>query len=182
MDSKIKKMVLCAMFSALIAVGAFIKIPLSPIPVTMQMFFVILSGLVCGSKYGAMSAVVYMMMGLCGVPVFTEGGGIAYIFKPTFGYILGFILGAFITGKIAEKSVKPSVMRFISASVSGVIAVYAIGISYCFLISEFYIGASLNAKTLLLSCFAFIMPSDIVFCILASFLSVRLVSVLKKCQ
>ena len=62
-----------------------------------------------GSRLGALSQLVYVVLGLIGIPVFTAGGGISYIFKPTFGYLLGYIIGAYVIGKIAE-SVKSQVM------------------------------------------------------------------------
>ncbi|HOO47090.1 MAG TPA: biotin transporter BioY, partial [Deltaproteobacteria bacterium] len=75
--------------SALTAAGAFIKIPIAPVPITLQNFFVILSGIILGPKAGALSQIVYIIIGLIGLPVFSGGGGPSYIFKPTFGYILG---------------------------------------------------------------------------------------------
>lgn len=179
MNTKIKNMVLCAMFSSLIAVGAFIRIPVPPVPVTMQMFFVTLSGLILGAKNGAVSALVYMLLGLFGLPVFAEGGGFAYIFNPTFGYIAGFIAGAYITGKITEKQCNPSMKRLVIAAVAGMLTVYSIGMIYCFFILYFYLGNPISLKTLFLSCFLIFVPADTVFCILASVISKRLIPALK---
>ncbi len=89
---KTTDMVLCAMFAALIAVGAFIRIPIPYVPFTLQLFFTTLAGLLLGPKLGAASSLVYMITGLIGIPIFTEGGGPGYIFKPSFGYIIGFVL------------------------------------------------------------------------------------------
>ena len=83
MRNKTYKMILVSIFAALTAVGAFIKIPLPPVPFTLQVFFVILSGLLLGSRMGLASQIVYIALGLVGVPVFTEGGGLQYIFHPT---------------------------------------------------------------------------------------------------
>ena len=74
-------MVLCAMFAALIAVGAFIRIPIPYVPFTLQLFFTTLAGLLLGPKLGAASSLVYMITGLIGIPIFTEGGGPGYIFR-----------------------------------------------------------------------------------------------------
>ena len=82
MRNKTYKMILVSIFAALTAVGAFIKIPLPPVPFTLQVFFVILSGLLLGSRMGLASQIVYIALGLVGVPVFTEGGGLQYIFHP----------------------------------------------------------------------------------------------------
>ena len=100
--SKIKDLTLMALFAALTAVGAFITIPVPPVPFSLQIFFAILAGALLGSRRGAISVAVYVLLGLCGLPVFTKGAGLSYIFQPTFGYLAGFILGAWLCGRIVE--------------------------------------------------------------------------------
>ena len=102
--SRTKEMVLFGLFTALIAIGAFIKIPVPVCPFTLQLLFTTLAGLILGSRNGACSVGLYVLLGLAGVPVFTEGGGPSYIFQPTFGYLIGFIAGAWLTGWISEES------------------------------------------------------------------------------
>ena len=102
-NTKIQLIALCSVFTALIAAGAFIRIPIPIIPFTLQTFFVVLAGMLLGAKSGAMSALAYMLLGLVGIPVFTQGGGIGYIFKPSFGYIIGFVFGAMVAGYIANR-------------------------------------------------------------------------------
>ena len=65
----------CSLFTALIAVGAFIKIPIPVVPFTLQFLFTTLAGLLLGSKMGAVSVIAYMVLGLVGLPIFSEGGG-----------------------------------------------------------------------------------------------------------
>ena len=101
--TKTKSMIYCGLFTALIAAGAFIKIPVPVVPFTLQYLFTMLAGLFLGSRRGMISVVAYMLLGLAGLPIFSEGGGIWYIFKPSFGYIIGFCLGAYVTGLIAER-------------------------------------------------------------------------------
>ena len=72
--STVYSLILCALFAALIAVGAFIKIPVPFVPFTLQLLFTTLAGIVLGPKYGALSVGVYILIGLCGVPIFTQGG------------------------------------------------------------------------------------------------------------
>ena len=91
-----RDMVLFALFTALIAIGAFIRIPVPFCPFTLQLLFTTLAGLLLGSRRGAASVAVYVLLGLVGLPVFTSGGGPSYIFQPTFGYLIGFIGGAWL--------------------------------------------------------------------------------------
>ena len=72
---KTKDLVLCAMFVALIAVGAFIKVPVPVVPFTLQFLFTMLAGLLLGPVNGALAVVVYIVLGLVGLPIFTQGGG-----------------------------------------------------------------------------------------------------------
>ena len=97
----------CGLFTALIAVGAFIKIV---IPVgadtmnfTLQWLFVLLAGLLLGSKRAFRSVAVYLITGLIGFPIFARGGGPAYLLRPTFGFLLGFALAAWVIGFLCEK-------------------------------------------------------------------------------
>ena len=86
-------MVLCGMFAALVAIGAFIQIPVPYMDYfTLQFFFVLLAGLILGADKGAISVGCYVLLGLVGVPIFAAGGGIGYIFRPSFGYLVGFIV------------------------------------------------------------------------------------------
>ena len=99
--NKTTNLILCSLFTALIAVGAFIKVPVPVVPFTLQFLFTTLAGLLLGSKKGAISVVAYMILGLAGLPIFSEGGGFWYVIKPSFGYIIGFCIGTYVTGLIA---------------------------------------------------------------------------------
>ena len=94
---KTKGVIYCGLFTALIAVGAFIKIPIPVVPFTLQYLFTMLAGLLLGSRLGTVSVLSYMLLGLAGLPIFSEGGGLWYVFKPSFGYIIGFAVGTFVT-------------------------------------------------------------------------------------
>ncbi|KUK16848.1 biotin transporter BioY, partial [Thermococcus sibiricus] len=93
-----------ALFAALTAVGAQIAIPLGTVPITLQVLFVLLSGLILGAKLGFLSQIVYLFMGAIGLPVFANfSGGLAYIYGPTGGYLISFPLAAFLAGLVSEK-------------------------------------------------------------------------------
>jgi len=96
----------CA-FIILTALGAFVRIPLpfTPVPLTLQTFFVLLGAALLGANLGAFTQVGYLFLGACGLPVFTaSGSGLLYFSGPTTGYLLGFILASFFAGRFIEKS------------------------------------------------------------------------------
>lgn len=95
--SKTQSLTYCSLFTALIAAGAFIKIPVPVVPFTLQFLFTTLAGLLLGAKRGFISVAAYMVLGLAGLPIFSAGGGFWYIFQPSFGYIIGFCIGTFVT-------------------------------------------------------------------------------------
>ena len=168
------------MFAALIAVGAFIRIPVPVVPFTLQFLFTSTAGLLLGSKYGAASVMVYIVMGLSGVPVFANGGGISYMLQPSFGYMPGFALGAYVTGKIAGTSSSPGYMRLVAANFAGLLIVYAMGMTYYALISDLYLGTPIGLWPLFLYCFILAVPGDIALCVLGAMLAKILIPILKE--
>lgn len=99
---EIKEIILILSFSFFTAVSSKIKVEIGVVPITFQTFAVFLSGIILGSKRGALSQVTYLILGLLGFPFFSRGGGIHYLFSPTFGYIIGFIFASYISGFIKE--------------------------------------------------------------------------------
>lgn len=172
---------ICAVFAALIALGAFIRIPIPYINVTLQVFFVALAGMLLGGKYGALSVCVYILLGLIGIPIFTEGGGFFYVLKPTFGYLIGFAVGAYVMGKIANNVSNPSFKRLFIADTVGILIMYAIGVVYFYIVSNLWVGGGgISVGACLLYCFVLLFPKDFVVSIIAIFLAKRLIPVLRK--
>ncbi len=177
---KTTSLVLTALFTALIAVGAFIKIPIPNVPITFQLFFVLLGGVLLGGKLGFLSALIYMVLGLVGIPIFTGGGGFGYVFQPTFGYIIGFCFGALAAGLIAHKVPNPSYKRLLLANFCGLIIIYIFGIIYYWVVKKFYVGEGVGFYTLMLYCFLLPVPGDIILCFLNALVGKRLIPVIKK--
>ncbi|MBR5272602.1 MAG: biotin transporter BioY [Clostridia bacterium] len=173
MKHKSQKIVMCALFTVLIAVGAFLRIPL-PLPITFQLFFVVLAGLLLGSKLGATSAALYMIIGLIGIPVFTQGGGVSYVAQPTFGYIVGFIPAAFLVGFITERKKNPSLKTSLLACLVGLLATYCVGMIYYYLIWRFVLNVELGIWIVFLRCFVLVAPGDIALCFAAALLNGKL--------
>lgn len=176
---KLKDLMLISMFVALISVGAYVKVPVPVCPFTLQFLFTTLAGIVLGGRKGAVSVVVYVILGLVGVPVFAGGGGVSYVFQPTFGYLIGFAVGAFVTGAIAH-SHEPTLKRLVLAGFSGLAVVYAVGMLYYWLINNFYLGTPIGIAPLFLYCFVLAVPGDIALCVLSAVLGKRLVPIIRK--
>lgn len=173
MNNKTYRLVLCALFAALIAIGAFIKIPVPLIPFTLQIMFTTMAGLLLGPKLAPLSVAVYVVLGIAGLPVFTGGGGPSYVLQPSFGYLIGFIIGAAVTGVIAFKG-KPTFVRFLVASFVGLLIVYTIGCAYCYVISNLYLKNDLGVKTVVFQGAVMCLPGDIIKCVLASVIGSRI--------
>jgi len=179
MKISVKNMVLVSLFAALMAVGALVKIPLPYIPVTLQYMFCAFSGLLLGSKLGALSQFLYVIIGLAGVPVFTKGGGPAYIFQPSFGYLIGFIACAYIIGILTEKQGELKFIRAVIASLIGLAVIYIIGLPYLYVILNVYLKKGLSAAKIIEIGFLIFVWKDVITAIITSFLSVKVVKILK---
>ncbi|MCU0587489.1 MAG: biotin transporter BioY [Syntrophobacteraceae bacterium] len=119
-----------SLMAALIAVGALIHLPMGPVPVVLQNLFVLLAGLLLGSRHGLTSVLLYMLIGAMGFPVFAGGkGGIAHFLGPTGGYLLGFASAAFVTGLISERFPRSTVADS-CAVLAGSLLIYAVGIPW----------------------------------------------------
>ncbi|MFK4764094.1 biotin transporter BioY [Desulfobaculum sp. SPO524] len=102
------RLVWTAMFSATIAVGAYLHFPIGPIPFSMQPFFVFLAGYALGPAYGALSVALYLLAGIIGLPVFAGGNaGFAYLLGPTGGYLAAFVGSAALTGMAGRRNPIP---------------------------------------------------------------------------
>lgn len=159
--TNVYQMVLTALFVALTAVGAFIRIPTPTVPFTLQILFVFLAGILLGPGRGALSQLIYVLLGLVGVPIFTGGGGFGYVFQPSFGFLLGYIGGAAVTGWIARAG-KPSLLRTVLACVAGLAAIYAAGLPYMAWVLNVHLEKKLPASYIITNGMLVFLPWDAV--------------------
>ena len=136
-----KRLVYIAIFTALITVGGLISVPIpfTQVEVSLQTVFVIMAGLVLGGRDGALAVLVYIAMGLFGLPVFTQGGGPQYVFMPSFGYLIGFPIGAFVSGVLCKRLKSASRGKVFLCALVGCIPIYIIGVTYQVLILYYYL-------------------------------------------
>lgn len=168
-----KLIALIALFAALAAVGAFVKIPIGTVPVTLQFAFCNLAMLLLGWKWGTVSIAVYLVLGLVGVPIFTLGGGFGYVLQPTFGYLLGFCLGCLFGGLVCSRGVNGFARRLCGSLVNLVI-VYTVGVLYLGLIMKFHLGQDVDVAYIVVAYGLVFLPTDALWAALGTLAAPRI--------
>lgn len=163
----LRQMLLAALFAALTAVGAYIRIG----EVTLQVFFACLSGMLLGPVWGTAAQGVYVLLGLAGLPVFTSGGGLMYVANPMFGFLLGLIPMAALVGYLTKF---PRIHPFLAA-IAGLAVLYLVALPYFY----FATGQLLRLKELLLTACVGFLPFDLLKLLSASMLGKRLIILLR---
>lgn len=133
-----------ALFAALMGVGANITqfLVVGGVPITLQTFFAIMAGAILGSRLGTLSMILYILIGLVGAPVFAQfTAGPVILIKPTFGFILSYILVTYVIGKIIESVKNPSFSRFLIACIIGLVLNYLIGTNYMYFAYKLWAAA-----------------------------------------
>jgi len=144
-----------AVFTAVASISGLLLqlIPSALVPFSLLPLIAMLAGGILGSKLGALSMALYMILGLAGIPVLSRPpfGGLSYIFQPTFGFILGFILCAYTSGKILERSQGNNISfpRYLAAMLLGLAILYVTGLAYLYLILHLYLGQNIGFIELL---------------------------------
>lgn len=149
-----KTLARCALFAALTALGAFIRIPIGELVYTMQFLFAALAGLVLGARHGALSQGVYVAMGLCGLPVFGAGGGVMYLLQPTCGFVLALPAAAWVAGRLRAHAVP--------ACLAALATVYAAGLLYMAAVFALYLGRETAIRALAAAYVLPYLPGDAV--------------------
>ncbi len=135
--NRTERIVLIALFSTLTWIGAYLRIEfIPPIPFTLQTLMVVMAGLILGPRDAFLSQGVYLLLGLSGVPVFTQGGGPGYILRPTFGFLLGFVLAAAAVGWLGRLMGKPSFGKCLGIALAGMGIIYLVAIPYIYLLNQ----------------------------------------------
>ncbi|SHJ48771.1 biotin transporter BioY [Tepidibacter formicigenes] len=180
MKIKTRDMILISIFAALTAIGAFIKIPTPIVPFTLQFLFCAYSGIFLGGKYGMYSQLLYVGIGLIGIPVFANGGGITYIFQPTFGYLIGFIVCSYVVGKLTENLDKVSFTKIFAPVLIGLFFVYLFGVSYLYMIINLYMKKEMSIRSAIAAGFTPYITSDLILSVLVSVTSLYVIPAIRK--
>lgn len=164
---------MCALFAALTAILSQIALPLGAVPINLASFSVFCAGALLGAKLGALSQAVYVLLGIVGVPVFSlfrSGPGI--LLGPTGGYIIGYILAAWLVGLLAERQ-KNKALQLALAMLPGFAAYMITGLGWYLLSTKTGFGEAL------LICIVPFLAGDSIKLILAAFICCRLRPILQ---
>lgn len=174
---KTTAMLCAALFAALTALGAFLRIPTPISSFTLQVLFTAMSGCLLGRRWGAASQLVYVLLGLAGLPVFTTGGGLGCLLQPTGGFLPGMIAMAWVCGWVAERR-GHSFRHLCLACAAGLAALYLMGLPWLHVYMVLHSQWSLSAT--LVSGLLVFLPWDLLKLALAAALCCRLYPALQR--
>lgn len=142
-SAQLRLTVYAALFAALMAAGAFMIIPIGPVPIVLQNMFVFLAGLVLGVRGGLAAVAVYLLAGALGLPVFAGGsGGLGRFIGPTGGYLLGYLPAVVLIGWVANAGAR-HVVRDVLAMLGGALLVYGCGVLWLKIVTAMSWGQTL---------------------------------------
>lgn len=178
-SNKTLRLTVGALFVALIAVGAnltsmFPFLVVGGVPITLQAFFSVLAGLMLGSRLGAFTLFVYTVLGLIGLPIFAQfKGGIWMLLTPTFGFILSFIIGAYLAGKIRERY--PHMTGYMVGALVALLINYVFGANWMYLAYKFWFEAPAEFSYKLVWLWLIVpLPKDLILVVFAAIFAYRL--------
>ena len=119
----------------LLTVSSKISIPFYPVPMTLQTLVVFFIAASMG-MIGFYSTLIYVVLGVLGLPLFANGGGIGYIFSPTFGFLYGMVISAFIIAYILKSEVKTGLIKLSATILAGALVIFLCGVSHL----SFFVG------------------------------------------
>ena len=163
------------LFIALMIISAFISIPVtSSVKFTLQFLVTNVCCLLLGKKWGTISVFLYIVLGLFGLPIFSNGGGFAYVLQPSFGFLIGMAVGGFFSAWIREKFGKNNFLSYFWASLIDMAIMDAIGVAYGAGILYGYMHSTMGVWAFLMVMLVPFIPIDIAKCAVSSLICPRL--------
>ncbi|MDN4495237.1 biotin transporter BioY [Ureibacillus aquaedulcis] len=180
--SRTLKMVQVAMFSVLMMIGANISsfLVVGGVPITLQTFFALLAGILLGSRTGAIAMSFYAFIGLVGLPVFAKfSGGIDSLISPTFGFIVSYILVAYVVGEVVRKF--PTTKGYVIAALVGTVINYLFGTNWMYAAYKIWFEAPEGFTYKMAWAWMVVpLPKDIILAVFAGIFGYRLKPILFK--
>ena len=145
----LRGMIYASLFGAATAAGAYIMIPLPPVPITLQTLFLGLAGALLGARLGALSQIIYLAIGIIGLPVFAGGkAGLGVLFGPTGGYLIGFVAGAWVIGILVNLRKDPGFGWTAGALMVGTAVIYLFGVAQLSLVAKISLNEAISVGVL----------------------------------
>ncbi len=178
-----KNLAYSGIFLALLCVSGVFSIQLTTINLSLQIAIIFILSCLLEKKLAALTVIAYLILGLIGLPVFSKGGGFGYVFQPSFGFLLGFVIGAYVLSAIySSPAIKSKPLAYIIGIISSLFIVYILGSVYMYLLLNLYMGVEYTAaKTLSVAVIPFI-PFDIAKAVLSYFIIIALEKATGKSQ
>jgi biotin transport system substrate-specific component len=179
-QQKTKYLALSAVCAALMAVGAYLRFPLPFLAVqfTTQVFFLLVTGLILPPSYSVGALAAYVLLGLLGFPVFSQGSGPQTVLTPNFGYLLGFVFSAFITALLRKKW-NGRRFSYLYSAIAGVFALYMIALPYVALLASLYQLRPIAFGTLFSAYFLAFLPLDLIKAAMAAAVALKVSKALR---
>lgn len=172
---------MAAMFAALTAIGNLISIPIGAVPITLGNAFPIICGILLGARIGAISQIIYILMGLIGIPVFAGfTGGIGSVITPGFGYLIGFILSAIVSSLITKNIKNISFLKLLVVSILSDVSIYIIGIPYLYFILKSILLKNITFMYVMKIGVLVFVPGDLAKMLICAFLASKLKPIMDK--
>jgi biotin transport system substrate-specific component len=169
----VRYMVLAGLFAALIAISSQVALPLGPVPHTLQVFFVMLAGMVLGGRWGFTSVAVWVLLGLFGLPVFAQGkAGLPVLVGPTGGFLIGFMLCAFLVGWLTERA-GVSAVKTVGIMLLGLAVAYLFGLAGFMASFAYFLHKPMTWSQALTLAVVPFLPFDFIKTLMAAYLGLK---------
>lgn len=133
----IRGMIYASLFGAVTAAGAYLIIPFPLVPITLQTLFLNLAAALLGGRLGALSQVIYILLGVIGLPVFAGGkAGIGVLIGPTGGYLIGFVVASYVIGRLIEMKERAGFIWMACSMVFGLVVIYLLGVAQLLIVAK----------------------------------------------
>lgn len=176
---KLRLLMRSALLLALTIIGGKLQIPLPYFDYyTLQFTFVLLAAVVLPLRYVLMTLGGYVFLGLLGLPVFAAGGGISYVLRPSFGYLIGFVATGAALAYLALKKPPQTVIQYYILNFIGLLITYAFGLGYKSLILTYYMNEVVPFWVIFTGAMAFDIPADLIMIFFLAILEVKVVPLL----
>mgnify|MGYP003586906120 FL=1 len=171
---QLRNMMLAGIFAAFMIISSYIVVPIGPVPHTLQPLVVLLSGVLLGHKWGPISIIVWVVLGVLGLPVFNQGqAGAVMLIGPTGGFIFGFIVCSWLAGLLTEKNLQAGYAKTFFYLLIALIVAYILGLIGFMLSFQYFLHKPMTWEKSVLIAIAPFLPFDIIKAAIASYVGVK---------